>query len=293
MQFYFTLLLLHRPFIDLDSAVATFSHLDEAPGCATTICPLAATNIAKVTRDYSLFYSLKQVPSPAIHFIFTAATIHLINHQIYQDDQHSYRFKGCLSGLAEIAEASPIAHKAVSVLQSLLQRLERGQNHVIGTAQHLTQSKDQETPIALDDSSDLLLSVSNVTANMARPGQTLEHQQSYGASETRSPRAGTDSLFRNDTQQPSLVELGNFDWSTYNSPIALPSDVGNANLDVNGFSTADSHILMPTAFTFPQASVYGGMSNVIHEPGYDVTGFGVELDNKIFNRFHGITFGLN
>ncbi|KAL4862350.1 hypothetical protein BDV12DRAFT_45864 [Aspergillus spectabilis] len=76
MQFNFTLLLLHRPFINFHNVLSTVIDPDPSAFDTTAICTLAATNIAKLTRDYSLFYDIRQITSPAIHLIFIAPTVH-------------------------------------------------------------------------------------------------------------------------------------------------------------------------------------------------------------------------
>ncbi|KAI9932005.1 hypothetical protein MW887_009508 [Aspergillus wentii] len=120
MTFYFTIILLHRPFIDHRHAVTSISNLDEASHNANTICALAATNIAKLTRDYSLFYDWRQSPSPAVHFVSTAAVILLVNIHLTGDEDCLFLFQGCLSGLGDMRESHPQATKAIGMLNNLL-----------------------------------------------------------------------------------------------------------------------------------------------------------------------------
>lgn len=328
MQFYFTLLLLHRPFIDLNSAMATINHLDDAAPSATRICTLAATNIAKLTRDYSLLYNLRQIPSPAIHFIFTASTIHLINYQISRDKDYEYLFQGCLSGLAEISASYPIGHKAVRVLQTLARRL---QSH---------QSQPRGDVLARHEKSNFLPPPLGHYAAQS-PSNRSSHRDGTMTGEPRptvaaaaaavstlgnmhhhpSPRKGSESItgpghsssrsnfgtgFADETgaaNTVSIADLEHFDWSAYNSPIALPMGWNDIDLDNVFLNSGGGGAATDPAAAGGTAAFMSGQGLPLPHDGMTYWPFNtahvadnryaLDSDTTIFDKFYGTAYGLH
>jgi hypothetical protein len=122
MQFYFVLILIHRPLLYMSAAQQANTNPDHITIDSATVCTLAATNIAKLVRDYQQFYSLKRISSPAVHFTFIAATIHIVNFRLFKGEIHQFLLHGCLAALTEMGESYPIGQKAVCVLRDLMER---------------------------------------------------------------------------------------------------------------------------------------------------------------------------
>jgi hypothetical protein len=123
MQFYFVLILIHRPLIHMSVAQQAIANSSTGTIDSATVCTLAAVNIAKLVRDYQQFYSLKRISSPAIHFTFIAATIHIVNSRLLGTERHRFWLQGCVSALNEMGDSYPIGRKAVRVLRDLMARL--------------------------------------------------------------------------------------------------------------------------------------------------------------------------
>ena len=287
MQYYFTMLLLHRPFIDLNEAVATISHVAEGQPNATWTCTLAATNIAKLARDYSLFYSIKQIASPAIHFIFIAATIHLINHQISPSETHEYLFQGCLASLAEIGEGYPMSHKAVLSLQDLAARLRA---HSSRTNRHLTSN---QAPGPSSPSLERARSRSTVYNDT---GSTLGPWATGPTGEPVEDHYFPDQLadISQSNEAPNTAP-GNFDWSNYNSPIVLPPSLNIFDMEaldfvgdtLNGFPSQLEYVpnsamrstdLQETRYPWPSS---------YHNANHDAM-----PSAAVFDNFYGTSLGL-
>jgi hypothetical protein len=122
MQFYFVLILIHRPLLYMTVAQPTTTNSDHGTIDSATVCTRAATNIAKLVRDYQQFYCLKRISSPAVHFTFIAATIHIVNFRLFKGELHQFLLHGCLAALTEMGESYPIGQKAVCVLRDLMDR---------------------------------------------------------------------------------------------------------------------------------------------------------------------------
>ena len=126
MQFCFVLILTFRPLLHVPLAHGALSRSNGAPVDPAAVCTLAAANIAKLVRDYQQYYSLRRISSPAVHFAFIAATIHIVNFQVYKEEKHHFLLQGCLAALAEMGESYPIGRRAVAVLNDLIQRSRPG-----------------------------------------------------------------------------------------------------------------------------------------------------------------------
>lgn len=294
MQFYFTLLLLHRPFIDFSQGVAhDTSHLNAINGAApnpVSICSLAATNITKLARDYSLSYDLRHIPSPAIHFVFVAATIHLINHQVAGNESHELLFQGCLSSLAEMGHSYPTGQTAVLVLQDLLRQLQPGQS---------TSISSQSGAL---DSQGLPSSITRVGGDHVQVGSRIA-QQSISSPTTSGLQSSGDQHGQGDPRvgnEPGALDWPlelNFDWSTLNSPISLPRELEDIDLSMfyksfeplsKETNTDDTNLRPSPFYPFPENS-----SNSIGGSGELFETQGAHESSTLFlSRYYGTAFGL-
>ncbi|CAI0647717.1 unnamed protein product [Colletotrichum noveboracense] len=116
MNFYFNLIMLHRPFMDR-SRVAT--DLDSASFNPITVCCEAATKIAKLAFAYRNLYNIKQMPPSAIHFVFIAGTIHLMNSRLGGQAIHDQPLQGCMEVLSEMSNSYPTSKKAHQILRDM------------------------------------------------------------------------------------------------------------------------------------------------------------------------------
>ncbi|OQU95624.1 Fungal specific transcription factor domain-containing protein [Cladophialophora immunda] len=290
MQFYFTMLLLHRPFIDLDEVVATIPHLSEGQPSATTICTLAATNIAKLARDYSLFYSLSQIASPAIHFIFIAATIHMINHKISPGNNHDYLFQGCLASLLEIGSAYPMSHKAAAVLQELAGRLQPHGPVAEGLDRSTNNDTSSEPPVQ-GSGKGITRPLDPTTAPAGRTTDS-------GLYDTSPPLINPSSSGL-DMSFATAGEPRNFDWSTYNSPITLPTNLSIFDVEAFDYS-GGATTTFPSQFGYASdpTNIMGGNGASITRPPFTTVFPATNNHDTLpsatfFDNFYGTSFGLN
>lgn len=306
MQFYFTLLLLHRPFIDFSEAADSINRLEGTQLNPIAICSLSATNITKLVRDYSLFYNLKRIPSPAIHFIFVAATIHLINHQISGDRNHEFLFQGCLSALNEIGESYPNGLKAVSVLQDLLQQLRASRSCETESARSRKRGCQSASPSAMrrQDQDRVQQRKDGQIGGLGDTALGYPNND-YLRRASNAPGAGNNHLKQVDgymvngsspaKQHNNLTgwttDVGNFDWSNYNSPITLPS--GLHDIDMETYGIINGSFMGRTA-DFPGYSM-PTVAPDFHEAtdGIESYEMSIEPAASIFDRYYGTAFGLN
>ncbi|KAJ9132156.1 Fungal specific transcription factor domain-containing protein [Pleurostoma richardsiae] len=137
MHFYFALILLHRPFLEFSQILHDLTNLTDLTSTSTGTCAIAAANITKLVLNYQRLYSIRQVPSPTIHFAFIAGTIHLVNFRVTKMDSHYQLLQGCLGALSEMRKSYPIAGKAASVLQDLIEGWEPSKETEPATATNM------------------------------------------------------------------------------------------------------------------------------------------------------------
>lgn len=122
MTFYFTLVLLHRPFLQFSQVSADLRNKSQSPLNSTTTCAIAAANITKLAINYKRCYNIRQVPTPVVHFMFIAGSIHLVNFRLIKMPNHNRLLRISMEALVEIGKSYPIAQKAAMVLQDLVGR---------------------------------------------------------------------------------------------------------------------------------------------------------------------------
>ncbi|KAJ4248802.1 hypothetical protein NW762_012640 [Fusarium torreyae] len=143
MHFYFALILLHRPFLEFSQVLHDLNNLDDLTSTSTGTCAIAAANITKLVLNYQRVYSIRQVPSPTVHFAFIAGTIHLVNFRMTKMDGHYHLLQSCMSALSEMRCSYPIAGKAASVLQSLVEGWEPSkETEIVNTTDRGTEVND-------------------------------------------------------------------------------------------------------------------------------------------------------
>ncbi|KAK7443694.1 fungal specific transcription factor domain-containing protein [Colletotrichum acutatum] len=122
MNFYFALILLHRPFLRfsskcLDVDIMSSSALDSTHACAT-----AAANITKLATTYRRSFNMRQMPPSIVHFIFIAGSIHLLNLRAGQPGNHEVLLQSSTEALSELGKSYPVAQKASTELESLIEK---------------------------------------------------------------------------------------------------------------------------------------------------------------------------
>ncbi|KAE8375838.1 fungal-specific transcription factor domain-containing protein [Aspergillus bertholletiae] len=122
MQFYYNLILLHRPFLEFSRVRREITQGPNSPTTSTTTCAIAAANIVRLVRDYRQHYNIRQISPNAVHITFIAATIHLINFRLTNAESHDQLLRGCIPALSELGDSYPIAQKALSILSTLIKR---------------------------------------------------------------------------------------------------------------------------------------------------------------------------
>ncbi|KAF4844992.1 putative transcriptional regulatory protein [Colletotrichum siamense] len=120
MTFYFNLIMLHRPFMN-HSRVATLDTQASASFNPITVCCAAATKIGKLAFAYRNLYNIKQMPPSAIHFVFIAGTIHLMNSHLGGEAIHDQPLQGCMEVLSEMSNSYPTSKKAHQILRDMIE----------------------------------------------------------------------------------------------------------------------------------------------------------------------------
>lgn len=122
MSFYFTLILLHRPFLRASSACRDEGNNDHAYIDSLVTCIQASDSIGDLVLGYGSSWSLRQVPPSLVHFIFLAGSIHLVNSRLYGGTHSDQRYMPYIEALREIGKSYPIAQQASSALQGAAAR---------------------------------------------------------------------------------------------------------------------------------------------------------------------------
>jgi len=289
MQFYFTLILLHRPFLAYAKTEQALAHADSQVMDATTACTLAATNMAKLVRDYQAHYSLKQIGAPAIQMTFIAATIHLVNFHLTKKEMHKLLFCGCTVSLVEMGEAYPLAFRAVDVLKDLekrwiLQSSDQGQENTNG--EQRGQDQSATAPIRPNTDATNTGSYSHASCDKAWGSSGLL------ANPSGTPQQPPVQLFDDDWEH----EAENFDWSLYPSPIEFPSASENmlANVQPTDFQDMLQGGGSSSTFNDPNAWYkFGSGLNVNWDTGVDGGFDGQGRNQVLFDTFYGTALGLN
>ncbi|OLN83263.1 Nitrogen assimilation transcription factor nit-4-like protein 3 [Colletotrichum chlorophyti] len=122
MNFYFALILLHRPFLRFAGAPLSSQNSKTPTSDSTSTCTIAATNITKLIMRYGRSYNIRQMPPSVIHFIFIAGSIHLFNLRSSKIGSHSALLQSSMEALSELGKSYPVGQKAALELQSLTER---------------------------------------------------------------------------------------------------------------------------------------------------------------------------
>ncbi|KAF2788468.1 hypothetical protein K505DRAFT_378882 [Melanomma pulvis-pyrius CBS 109.77] len=273
MQFYFTLILIHRPLIHMSAAQQAVANFNSGTTDSATVCTLAATNIAKLVRDYQQFYCLRRISSPAIHFTFIAATIHTVDFRLFKTERSKFLLQGCVSALTDMGESYPIGRKAVCILQDLIERW---------NPRNDTQRQEKNT---LQSSGDGGLLGPGFRLN-SRSG-TVKSGKAVDVNRFQHGATGVSHAEPND----SVRTLEPFDWSEYNSPIELPpifdaSMICMPEADYQEMGTGPSAQLEDVIMCRAQ-SAFGQLSTATTMMDNAEFDFGMSLDEANLSAFYG------
>ncbi|KAI9146836.1 Isochorismatase hydrolase [Paramyrothecium foliicola] len=131
MQFYFILIVLHRPFLQFSRVVHELTSHGDLTTTSTGTCALAASNIAKLLLNYQRTNNMRQVPAPTVNFVYIAGTIHLVNFRLTKLPVYWHHLKSCMAAMQDMSLSYPIGRKASSVLQELMERWQPSSEHVL------------------------------------------------------------------------------------------------------------------------------------------------------------------
>ncbi|KAJ5622730.1 hypothetical protein N7528_005962 [Penicillium herquei] len=120
MEFYYNLILVHRPLLEFSKARDELSQ-DASHINSTTTCMMAAANITKLIHVYSQRYNIRQISPNGVHMAFIAATIHLINYRLTNVESHNRLLFMSVAALTELGDSYTMARKAVKILKSLIE----------------------------------------------------------------------------------------------------------------------------------------------------------------------------
>ncbi|KAF5522637.1 putative transcriptional regulatory protein [Colletotrichum aenigma] len=119
MNFYFNLIMLHRPFMNLSRVTADLNMKDSTSFSSSIACCKAATKISKLALAHRKLYNIKQMPPSAIHFIFIAGTIHLIASRLSGETPHENLLQSCMEMLSELSNSYPTSKRAHQILRDM------------------------------------------------------------------------------------------------------------------------------------------------------------------------------
>ncbi|KAK2007732.1 fungal-specific transcription factor domain-containing protein [Colletotrichum eremochloae] len=122
MNFYFALILLHRPFMRFPRDCDDLKTSATKPSQSSMICATAAANITKLVLNYRRQYNIRQMPPSVVHFIFIAGSIHLVNLRSTKLESHNTLLQSSLEALSEIGKSYPVAEKASLELEGLTEK---------------------------------------------------------------------------------------------------------------------------------------------------------------------------
>ncbi|KAE8423008.1 fungal-specific transcription factor domain-containing protein [Aspergillus pseudocaelatus] len=243
MQFYYNLILLHRPFLEFSRVRREITQGQNSPTTSTKTCAIAAANIVRL------------ISPNAVHIIFIAATIHLINFRLTNAEPHSQLLRGCIPALSELGDSYPISQKALSILSTLIKRTRTGSNEWL-----TSENPDQNSPFTHEDSQTGLWLYGTDACSSQDWNEPLEVPPLIDLGYL--PEAGS-------IDDPSRTEIAS---GGYSGIAALPPDLQRYyDEPVNWFYEGG----------LPQMGM-----------GLDDSGLDVEKRN-IFDTFYGKTYGLN
>ncbi|KAK1499495.1 fungal specific transcription factor domain-containing protein [Colletotrichum cuscutae] len=122
MNFYFALILLHRPFLRLSSKFLNVDNMNSSALNSTHACATAAANITKLATTYRRSFNMRQMPPSIVHFVFIAGSIHLLNLRAGQPGNHEVLLQSSTGALSELGKSYPVAQKASTELESLIEK---------------------------------------------------------------------------------------------------------------------------------------------------------------------------
>ncbi|KAH0429539.1 hypothetical protein CcaCcLH18_08352 [Colletotrichum camelliae] len=94
---------------------------DSTSFSSSTACCKAAIKVSKLALSYRKLYNIKQMPPSAIHFIFIAGTVHLMNSRLGGAVIHEQLLQGCMEVLSELSNSYPTSKKAHQILRNMVE----------------------------------------------------------------------------------------------------------------------------------------------------------------------------
>ncbi|OHE93129.1 fungal specific transcription factor domain-containing protein [Colletotrichum orchidophilum] len=122
MNFYFALILLHRPFLRFSSTSLDIDSMSPSTPNSAHACATAAANITKLATTYRRSFNMRQLPPSVVHFIFIAGSIHLLNLRAGQSGNHDVLLQSSTEALSELGKSYPVAQKAGFELDGLIEK---------------------------------------------------------------------------------------------------------------------------------------------------------------------------
>jgi hypothetical protein len=115
MMYHTTIILLFRPF-------GSQKQVAGIPASPWELCTTSATSIVTLLKLYRSRFSLHYIVNLAVHMVFTASIVHLVNatssnESLRRTSKNALRT--CISGFAEIGEVWASASKSLQVVESL------------------------------------------------------------------------------------------------------------------------------------------------------------------------------
>lgn len=277
MHFYYNLILLHRPFLEFSKVLREISQGLNTLTTSTTTCAIAAANIVRLVHDYREHYNIRQISPNAVHIIFIAATIHLINFRLTNTDSHDHLLRGCITALSELQDSYPMAHRALEILHTLIGRFRPldGGHHERNQGSPGENSPEEDVSIANPNPQ------SETCSREETPPPTVTNNQQ--ADSLLPPYPWTLESLLDDWNEPLEVPpLMDFEY--------LPDTSGAMEEPIQddegvGSSSAPSNANVPVAgFNDPGFPLLG--------MGMDISGV-LEMENRgLFDAFYGRTYGL-
>ncbi|KAJ5419998.1 hypothetical protein N7465_002517 [Penicillium sp. CMV-2018d] len=110
LQYHALLILLHRPFLKASGQASTNSQIQEFDDddLHSTVCRASAESICRITRCYHKMYNLRTIPVSAVHCVFTAAIVFMVDATSTSNlvKGKAYReLKWCVKALEELETA--------------------------------------------------------------------------------------------------------------------------------------------------------------------------------------------
>lgn len=286
MQFYYNLILLHRPFLEFSRICHELSQGLNGSTTSTLTCTISAVNITRLIRDYCENYNMRQISPNAVRITFIAATIHLINFRLTNVESHGQLLRDCLPALSEIGDSYPMASKALNILSTLIERFdplddsqgeqcEEGEESRGGSPQNTNTSKQYEQENWPISSNNPNPNSSNTQQSAFPPSFWSHDTEPYYSHNWNEP-----------LEVPPLIDLEH-----------LPNINGGLRNQNSGGTGIDSTYNNPSSLLVDSQRYYEEPMSWLNNGCFSMMGLessGFDLDERsLFDAFYGKPNGLN